>query len=73
MFDKKLPSGKVRYYQKFYNEEEEKWEQVSCTLASKSRAMQAKAREILEEKIEIRLQKSDKRLSCETVKEALHE
>ena len=35
--------------------------------------MQAKAREILEEKIEIRLQKSDKRLSCETVKEALHE
>lgn len=52
MFFKRLDSGKYRYYEKYYDEEEEKWKQVSITLSSKSRAMQAEAKRLLADKIE---------------------
>lgn len=52
MFFKRLDSGKYRYYEKYYDEEEGKWKQVSITLSSKSRAMQAEAKRLLADKIE---------------------
>lgn len=52
MFYKKLDNGKYRYYQKYWNENEERWLQVSVTLKSKTRAVQAEAQRILQEKIE---------------------
>lgn len=52
MFFKRLDSGKYRYYEKYYDEVEGKWKQVSVTLSSKSRAMQAEAKRLLADKIE---------------------
>lgn len=52
MFYKKLDNGKYRYYEKYYNETEGKWKQVSVTLNSKSRQAQAQTKRLLEEKIE---------------------
>ncbi|EGP67468.1 site-specific recombinase, phage integrase family [Streptococcus sp. oral taxon 056 str. F0418] len=52
MFFKVVGDKKVRYYEKYYDESEGKWKQVSCTLTSKTRAAQAEARKILEAKIE---------------------
>lgn len=51
MFYKALPNGKYRYYEKYFNEQEGKWKQVSVTLTAKSRQAQAQARRFLEEKI----------------------
>lgn len=34
MFYKKLDSGKYRYFEKFYDEREQKWKQVTVTLKS---------------------------------------
>ena len=39
MFLKELENGKVRYFEKFYNEREGKWQQVTVTMGSKSRAV----------------------------------
>lgn len=52
MFFKVIDVKKVRYYEKYFDESEGKWKQVSCTLTSKTRAAQAEARKILESKIE---------------------
>lgn len=52
MFFKELENGKVRYFEKFYNERESKWQQVTVTLGSKSRAVQAEAKIRLAQKID---------------------
>ena len=52
MFLKELENGKVRYFEKFYNEREGKWQQVTVTLSSKSRAVQAEAKILLAQKID---------------------
>ena len=52
LFFKKIDNGKYRYYEKFYDESEGKWKQVSVTLTSKTRQAQGKAKKQLEEKIE---------------------
>ncbi|MFU2195075.1 site-specific integrase [Streptococcus pneumoniae] len=51
MFYKQLSSGKYRYYEKYYDEREGKWKQVSITMVSKTRRVQAEARRLLEQKI----------------------
>lgn len=51
MFYKQLSNGKYRYYEKYYDEREEKWKQVSITMVSKSRRVQAEAKRLLEQKI----------------------
>lgn len=52
MFFKEIESGKYRYYQKYWNEDECQWKQVSVTLNSKTRQAQSQARKLLENKIE---------------------
>jgi hypothetical protein len=44
LFFKKLANGKYRYYEKFYDESEEKWKQASVTLTSKTRQAQGQAK-----------------------------
>lgn len=51
MFYKLLPNGKYRYYEKYFDEREDKWKQVSVTLKSKKRQVQAEAKRLLAEKI----------------------
>ena len=58
MFFRELENGKYRYYEKFYDDEEGKWKQVSCTLKSKTRVAQGEARRKLEEKIDKKLKRS---------------
>lgn len=67
MFYKELDNGKYRYYQKYWNIREERWLQVSVTLKSKTRAVQAEAKRILEDKISKK--NSVHSLQAETVKE----
>ncbi|WP_024406409.1 tyrosine-type recombinase/integrase [Streptococcus suis] len=55
MFFKELNSGKYRYYEKYYDDVEGQWKQVSVTMSSKSRVMQAEAKRLLAMKIEERL------------------
>ena len=71
MFYKALDNGKYRYYQKYWNIKKEKWEQVSVTLKSKTRAVQAEARRILEDKNNEKNTCST--LQVETVKELYEE
>ncbi|RSJ79877.1 transposase [Streptococcus cristatus] len=52
MFYKELDNGKYRYYEKFYDEREQKWKQVTVTLKSKSRVSQAEAKRRLARKID---------------------
>lgn len=52
MFYKLLDNGRYRYYEKFYDDREEKWKQVTVTLNSKSRVSQAEAKRRLAIKIE---------------------
>ena len=52
MFLKELENGKVRYFKKYYNEKELKWKQVTVTMPSKSRVVQAEAWRILAQKID---------------------
>lgn len=52
MFFRELENGKYRYYEKYFDLEENKWKQVSITLTSKTRQTQKQARMLLEEKIE---------------------
>lgn len=40
MFYKQLDSGKYRYFEKYFDEERDKWRQVTVTLKSKSRVAQ---------------------------------
>ncbi|MBS7576977.1 MULTISPECIES: site-specific integrase [unclassified Enterococcus] len=60
MFFKRLENGKYRYYEKYYDEVLGKWLQVSITMASKSRRIQAEAKYQLNQKIESRLVQSQK-------------
>lgn len=60
MFYKKLSSGKYRYYEKYFDESQGKWRQVTVTMNSKSRASQAEARKCLAQKIEQIFQKETK-------------
>ncbi|MBJ7540138.1 site-specific integrase [Streptococcus sp. SL1232] len=67
MFYKELDNGKYRYYQKNWNIKEERWLQVSVTLKSKTRTVQAEAKRILEDKINEK--NSVHLLQAETVEE----
>ena len=60
MFYKELNSGKFRYYEKFYDQREEKWKQVTVTLNSKSRVSQAEAKRQLAIKIDKALSRPTK-------------
>lgn len=55
MFYKKLPSGKYRYFEKYFDERQGKWRQVTVTLNSKSRSSQSEAKNRLSKKIEKKL------------------
>ena len=75
LFFKKLANGKYRYYEKFYDESDEKWKQASVTLTSKTRQAQGKAKRELDSKINSKLQKclkNDKYIEL-TVSEVLLE
>lgn len=61
LFFKKLANGKYRYYEKFYDESEEKWKQASVTLTSKTRQAQGHARRLLDQKIENKLLENDEK------------
>lgn len=61
LFFKKLANGKYRYYEKFYDESEEKWKQASVTLTSKTRQAQGHARRLLDEKIDNKLLENDEK------------
>lgn len=62
MFYKQLENGKYRFYEKFYDDREQKWKQVTVTMNSKSRVSQSEAKRRLAVKI-------DKVLSAPTKKE----
>ena len=55
MFYKKLDNGKYRYFEKFFDQTQDKWRQVTVTLNSKSRVAQAEAKNRLALKIEEKL------------------
>ncbi len=56
MFYKKLKNGKYRYFEKYFDENQEKWRQVTVTLNSKSRVAQAEAKNRLALKIKEQLE-----------------
>lgn len=66
MFYKQLDSGKYRYFEKFFDNRDQKWKQVSVTLNSKSRVAQAEAKRRLAVKI-------DKVLSTPTREEQINQ
>ncbi|WP_223804681.1 tyrosine-type recombinase/integrase [Lactococcus protaetiae] len=51
MFLKKLSNGKYRYFEKFFDEKQNKWRQVTITKKSKSRVTQGEAKTELSLKI----------------------
>ncbi|MGI1836861.1 tyrosine-type recombinase/integrase [Lactococcus garvieae] len=61
MFYKKLENGKYRFFEKYFDENQNKWRQVTVTMNSKSRASQAEAKSKLNKKIENYLSESDKK------------
>lgn len=76
MFFRELENGKYRYYEKYFDLEENKWKQVSITLTSKTRQAQKQARMLLEEKIENKkenIEKEKTEVKKITVKEAYEE
>lgn len=76
MFFRELENGKYRYYEKYFDLEENKWKQVSITLTSKTRQVQKQARMLLEEKIENKkenIEKEKTEVRKITVKEAYEE
>lgn len=58
MFYKKLSSGKYRYFEKYFDENQRKWRQVTVTMNSKSRASQSEAKNKLSIKIEKKLKEA---------------
>lgn len=52
MFYKQLKNGNYRFYEKFYDDKEQKWKQVTVTMSSKSRVSQAEAKRRLAVKID---------------------
>lgn len=75
MFFRELENGKYRYYEKYFDLEENKWKQVSITLTSKTRQAQKQARILLDEKIEKKREKIEKKKVVRdiTVKQAYEE
>ena len=76
MFFRELENGKYRYYEKYFDLEENKWKQVSITLTSKTRQAQKQARILLDEKIEKKREKIEKKKEVVkdiTVKQAYEE
>lgn len=76
MFFRELENGKYRYYEKYFDLEENKWKQVSITLISKTRQAQKQARILLDEKIEKKrenIEKEKTEVRKITVKEAYEE
>ena len=76
MFFRELENGKYRYYEKYFDLEENKWKQVSITLTSKTRKAQKQARILLDEKIEKKrenIEKEKTEVRKITVKEAYEE
>lgn len=55
MFFVETEHGGYRYYQKYWDDNNHQWRQVSCTLKSNSRQAQSEARKRLEAKIEKKL------------------
>ena len=51
MFYKQLENGKYRFYEKFYDDREQKWKQVTVTMNSKSRVSQSEAKRRIAENI----------------------
>ncbi len=60
MFYKKLSSGKYRFYEKYFDENQGKWRQVTVTMNSKSRASQSEAKNRLSRKIEFKLKEKER-------------
>lgn len=76
MFFRELENGKYRYYEKYFDLEENKWKQVSITLTSKTRQAQKQARILLDEKIEKKrenIEKEKTEVRKITVREAYEE
>lgn len=76
MFFRELENGKYRYYEKYFDLEENKWKQVSITLTSKTRQAQKQARILLDEKIEKKrenIEKEKTEVRKITVKESYEE
>ncbi len=72
MFYKKLESGKYRYFEKYFDDNQGKWRQVTVTMNSKSRASQYEAKNKLSRKIEDCLSKSQKK-NIPTIQEVYRE
>ncbi|WP_307983965.1 site-specific integrase [uncultured Lactococcus sp.] len=58
MFYKKLDNGKYRFFEKYFDENQGKWRQVTVTMNSKSRVSQSEAKKRLSKKIEKRIKES---------------
>ena len=69
MFYKKLDNGKYRFFEKYFDENQGKWRQVTVTMNSKSRVSQSEAKKRLGNKIEECLLKNERENSKVTVNE----
>ncbi|MBL3717091.1 tyrosine-type recombinase/integrase [Lactococcus garvieae] len=58
MFYKKLDNGKYRFFEKYFDDNQGKWRQVTVTMNSKSRVSQSEAKNRLSKKIEKRIKES---------------
>lgn len=73
MFYKKLSSGKYRYFEKYFDENQGKWRQVTVTMNSKSRVSQSEAKKRLSQKIENRISEVQKKEVDLTLQEVFNE
>ena len=69
MFYKKLDNGKYRFFEKYFDENQGKWRQVTVTMNSKSRVAQSEAKKRLGNKIEECLLKNERENPKVTVNE----
>lgn len=58
MFYKKLENGKYRYFEKYFDNNQGKWRQVTVTVNSKSRVSQSEAKNRLSKKIDKKIKES---------------
>lgn len=58
MFYKKLENGKYRYFEKYFDDNQGKWRQVTVTMNSKSRVSQSEAKNRLSKKIDKKIKES---------------
>lgn len=75
MFYKKLENGKYRYFEKYFDDNQGKWRQVTVTMNSKSRVSQSEAKNRLSKKIDKKIKESaaGKEESIPTVQEVFVE